>query len=1592
MYFTFGWPKILRVPEADPVSPVAKIVANRDKIFFAVLTHTSLSVWTSKPCLPVVCHQRSQSSVQKLGPNTCLVWKPDSTSIVVTTSGGYLLFFALGGGSVSLYEQKDPDNPKLRRESDELFLKEPIPAINLQLVQVVAVRGRVIGGITQFRDELMVSTDENHILRYRWDGTVNTDFCIDLRRIPFSTDQQVSRAVPIQESGVYPVDFHYSPLIGGFSLVLSDGRAAFLTATTKVYDPNSVQGIWAPNLDDATCSSVNHKYRLLSFGRKNAETSVFSVDDQTGGLQALFHLKLSSKDFPGSPGAVKSMAWTPDGCAIAIAWEKGGFALWSVFGSLLTCSWSWTGDLSPFSQKIVRSVDWAAEGYQLWMAVESNPCNLATSSSNSSETKSRSTSLAEISLSAGLFGIISFVKSALTVNPAMSQIEHLYLQGEDRLLISFSGDSMTTTGNRGGLGSTASSKSANKNKTAELLAPLGNNKNWVVVPVPNTYLASNWPIHYTAMDSEGLHVAVSGRYGLAHYSIVERKWKLFGNEAQERDFVVVGGMMWWGAYLVVAVYDIAQDRDELRFYPRDSKLDNRFAHVKRLPSQILLLNLDRDKLLVFATDATLAIFQLRPDLNSDNMTTSIDPCECLQTIDISALCVHPACVISVYLTTLRTSFSPAADQQHSVVINVSGRLMILHHEFLVQENHQGNVPQYITPTVLASCVEMVWLPRVCGPSSVAPQQTSNGSFNSDLVSRESQQHYNHNPYLSEALWLYCGQEMRVWLPLREKSQSSVHTFISSRIMLGFPVSIYPLTILFEKAIILGAENDCLSYTTGGPGSPDPYGAPSAIFPFCILQRTSQVYLHQILRQLIRRNLGYYAWEIARSCSKLPYFPHSLELLLHEVLEEEATSKEPIPDALLPSIIEFVREFPAYLRAVGQCARKTELALWPHLFSVAGRPRALFDECLQRGQLDIAATYLLVIQNLESPTVSRKFATQLMDKALEGRKWDLVKDLVRFLKAIDPSDVEPVRSSVVKFNMQTPPVSPSEYDISMVLGTMQVPRHRSLSTSVVPKFPELSHRELSRTSSEDKSSPPLSSRQSTVANATSNSGASSSSPASHSPGSANPATSTTTNHSVSGPATGNANETSYSVTQHSSVLPPSGMMTDLGDGTNLKVIGAAYVDAIVERHARRILSEGKLRDLGRLAAHLDFHLVSWLRKEKRRKPLMVSDFVSALKVIHTEFDWPYPDFISPITHHSRTPSADSLKFSSPEAVSPVRPLTVDHIANRYLNSKKGADSGYNSTPGNHIDGNGTAVEARLAPNTLPLDDTLSVMSEESIMLDQSPISQTDFLPMYGLSDSAKISMLNSTKSGIELRFIQQILWEAGVLDWSLIVSIALRDALGAVRTVNSCRDQPPDVIRNLRDGLMNLTLWANTQCLGYKVFVTAVNGQVSGLLSKYLAAAAQNYAASSTSPTSPTPVTGVPGPHVGDLQRRKTEPALTNRSRIVSQHSSIPLASSPDTATTNGLRRPSKVLAPRASIEGVVSNNSISNDIDAVSTDGTEETDVEYGKAEIGSASCSSGASAESKNKIQGEMNNSNNTVVNNSMNEEVADGQGCVIM
>lgn len=71
--------------------------------------------------------------------------------------------------------------------------------------------------------------------------------------------------------------------------------------------------------------------------------------------------------------------------------------------------------------------------------------------------------------------------------------------------------------------------------------------------IPQPYLASNWPIRYSALSNDGRLVAVAGRRGLIHYSSTSGRWKLFSNVAQEQAFAVKGGLLWFHHVLIAAV-------------------------------------------------------------------------------------------------------------------------------------------------------------------------------------------------------------------------------------------------------------------------------------------------------------------------------------------------------------------------------------------------------------------------------------------------------------------------------------------------------------------------------------------------------------------------------------------------------------------------------------------------------------------------------------------------------------------------------------------------------------------------------------------------------------------------------------------------------------------------------------------------------------------------------------------------------------------------------------------------------------------------------------------------------------------------------
>lgn len=127
----------------------------------------------------------------------------------------------------------------------------------------------------------------------------------------------------------------------------------------------------------------------------------------------------------------------------------------------------------------------------------------------------------------------------------------------------------------------------------------------------------------------------------------------------------------------------------------------------------------------------------------------------------------------------------------------------------------------------------------------------------------------------------------------------------------------------------------------------------------------------------------------------------MELLLHDTLEDEADKSPPEEEAQLPRVMRLLEHFPRdMLDVVVGCTRKTEVRLWRYLFQYVGRPKDLFEQCMERGMLKSAGGYLLVLHTLEHLKDSSQDTVRLLTKAINAGDWDLCKELARFLTSFD----------------------------------------------------------------------------------------------------------------------------------------------------------------------------------------------------------------------------------------------------------------------------------------------------------------------------------------------------------------------------------------------------------------------------------------------------------------------------------------------------------------------------------------------------------------------------------------------------------------
>ncbi|KAM5298946.1 guanine nucleotide exchange factor subunit RIC1 isoform 2-T2 [Ctenodactylus gundi] len=1307
MYFLSGWPKRLLCPGGSPAEAPFRVQPDAQRAFFAVLAPARLSIWYGRPSVLIVTYKEPLKSSAQFGCYKQVEWRPDSTMIAVSTANGYILFFHIisSRGDKYLYEAVYPKGSPQMKGTPHFKEEQCAPALNLEMRKILDLQAPIMS-MQSVMEDLLVATSDGLLHLIHWEGMTNGRKAINLCTVPFSVDLQSSRVGSfLGFADVHIRDMEYCATLDGFAVVFNDGKVGFITPVSGRFTAEQLHGVWPQDIVDGTCVAVNNKYRLMAFGCSSGSVQVYTIDNTTGAMLLSHKLELTAKQYPdiwNKTGAVKLIRWSPDNSVAVVTWEYGGFSLWSVFGAQLICTlggdFAYRSDGTKKDPLKINSMCWGAEGYHLWVISGFGSQHTAVESDQRSIVKQPSILL------------FQFIKSVLTVNPCISNQEQVLLQGEDRLYLNCGEASQAqnprsvSTHSEHKHGQERSPFTGGDSESQGLSNLLGH-RHWHVVQISSTYLESNWPI-------------------------------------REQNMIVTGGLAWWNDFMVLACYNISDRQEELRVYLRTSNLDNAFAHVTKAQAETLLLSVFRDMVIVFRADCSICLYSIERKSDGSNTTAGI---HILQEVSMSRYIPHPFLVVSVTLTSVSTEngitlkIPQQARDAESIMLNLAGQLIMMQRDRSgpqIREKdrnpNQRKLLPFCPPVVLAQSVENVW-----------------------TTCRANKQ----KRHLLEALWLSCGGAgMKVWLPLFPRDNRKPHSFLSQRIMLPFHINIYPLAVLFEDALVLGAVNDTLLYDSL-------YTRNSAreqlevLFPFCVVERTSQIYLHHILRQLLVRNLGEQALLLAQSCATLPYFPHVLELMLHEVLEEEATSREPIPDPLLPTVAKFITEFPLFLQTVVHCARKTEYALWNYLFAAVGNPKDLFEECLMAQDLETAASYLIILQNMEVPAVSRQHATLLFNTALEQGKWDLCRHMIRFLKAIGSGESE------------TPPSTPTAQEPSSS-GGFEFFRNRSISLS----------------QSAENVPPSKFSLQKTL----------------------------------------------------SMPSGPSGKRwsRDSDSAENM------YIDMMLWRHARRLLEDVRLKDLGCFAAQLGFELIGWLCRERTRAA-RVDNFVTALKRLHKDFLWPLP--IIPA-------SSVSSPFKNGKYRTVGEQLLKSQSADPFINVEM--DAGISNTqrsqswlsnigPTHHeIDTASSHGPQMQDAFLLPLSnkgDECSIgsatdLTESSSMVDGDWTMVDENFSTLSLTQSElehismELASKGPHKSQVQLRYLLHIFMEAGCLDWCIVIGLILRESsvISQILGIAQSSEFDREMLQNIKTGLHAVDRWASTDCPGYKPFLNIIKPQLQKL--------------------------------------------------------------------------------------------------------------------------------------------------------------------
>ncbi|PKC14198.1 RIC1-domain-containing protein [Rhizophagus irregularis] len=905
----------------DALNTIIRLRRNKTGNLFVTLTKNSLQLWSVRPTAMISQVIRTSKSVEEYGDNCDVFWKPDGTLILVQTSQNCLFTY-----SVLTFEDKSYKY-QFGQVSHHYITGagegNGIRTYLLKFRMTIRIDAGMEAGIGI--EEFLIVTTKNPpaIQCIPWQDGPNGTKTNILARLEFLEDKK---------AGISSIVYNRRINIHGW--ITTDGKA--YAVQFNEHRPSIENNHKAPPLFwtgfcfhssgdlepakdvRATCIAINAKFSLLAVGTEGGMIYVYFAKNYNGSIHLSHKLLIWDhiESTSTSTGPVTALAWTSDGHAIAVGWKNEGLAVWSVYGRLLMTT---VKDDWPISKPTAQDSFLHGVNDLFW---SSGNCELFILHTAWTEK--------EVQLYT-----LPFAKSAVTTIHSPDNAKRGFLQMDDRLLLYRGGDQ------------------------EDLSAINPDTIVWQHIPIPIMYISDNWPIKYASISSDGRYIAIAGRRGLAHHNVSSGRWKLFGNQQQEQEFAVRGGLLWYKQTLVAACENVRTHTYEIRMYSRETNLDN--IHIIQniaIPSTILYLSIMDNALLVYCGDNMMYHYLIVTSSSDGRDSVLLELCQQISFVGV----IHaPARVrsISWFQPRSHRPFTPETIQSASIIFLIDGKLVLLH----PKKSDEGEV-QYDLH-ILADKIEFYWM--------------STRGIGS----------------LKNSLWACDGQGVKIWMNIWSNEESARDRqndvlLSATKECLRISLEFYPLSVLLDKGIIVGVQQQTSIRQ-------------SLEFPVFKLMTNTHLFLQHILRYMLTKELEEESVAFATSYQKLVYFGHAVEMLLHHVLEDEAEHAiGTAQGAVLPKVVKFLNNFPHSLDAIVGCARKTEVALWDYLFSIVGSPKDLFERCMSTGLLKTATSYLLVLHTLEPSADSSKDTIRLLSKAMKAKDYELCKELVRFLNSIDGS--------------------------------------------------------------------------------------------------------------------------------------------------------------------------------------------------------------------------------------------------------------------------------------------------------------------------------------------------------------------------------------------------------------------------------------------------------------------------------------------------------------------------------------------------------------------------------------------------------------